>query len=137
MQHIAAVSKWRGMNARCGCRASLRVDGAGTGLVSAQNLGCRGTVTPYHLDFKEQHDYTNQLRMHRPINPVIEVTAFITEYDRSVCETLIPQYSFTIQKPASLTCERIDPPVATAITIRAGSARVMELARGARMPAAV
>ena len=58
-------------------------------------------------------------------NPVTEVIAFMIEYDWRVCLMSIPQYSFTIQKPASLTCEKVEPPMDTARAIKGATPPVV------------
>ena len=49
----------------------------------------------------------------------------------------MPKYSFTIQKPASLTCDRHVPPQQSASTIISGVYPGIDFTSGATIPAAV
>ncbi len=69
--------------------------------------------------------------------PVIDVITFITVQLRSVCGTVMPKYSFTIQNPASFTCERQVPPAQSARTIISGVYTGIYFTSGAMIPAAV
>src|ERR1044071_2053115 len=61
----------------------------------------------------------------------------ITDQVLMVCPTVIPKYSFTSQKPASLTCEKNNDPHPMASASRDTPGRSNVLASGATMPAAV
>ena len=52
--------------------------------------------------------------------PASPMMIFIAVQLRSVCGTVIPRYSLTIQNPASLTCEIIEPPQQIARTSISG-----------------
>ena len=54
-----------------------------------------------------------------------------------VWPTVVPRYSLTSQKPASLTCERNTEPAPIASTSRDASGDDRSAASGAMMPAAV
>ena len=60
-----------------------------------------------------------------------------TDQVLSVCGTLRLKYSFTSQKPPSLTCEKISAPAPVAIASNSGEAPGACSAIGATMPAAV
>src|SRR3954454_24062885 len=55
----------------------------------------------------------------------------------NVSGTLNPKYSFTIQTPASLTCENINDPAPVAITSNSRFASVSPATTGETIPAAV
>src|SRR5438128_10756946 len=69
--------------------------------------------------------------------PVSDVITFIVVQLRRVCGTVMPKYSFTIQKPASLTCDRHVPPQHRASTIISGVYPGIDFTSGATIPAAV
>lgn len=47
--------------------------------------------------------YKSRLMIQSVMKPVSEVTSFMSEYVLSVWDTVMPQYTFTIQNPPSLT----------------------------------
>src|SRR5947209_10771878 len=61
----------------------------------------------------------------------------ITDQLLIVSPTVIPKYSFTSQKPASLTCEKNSEPAPTASASSATVGLSSPAASGATMPAAV
>src|SRR3954468_15646133 len=77
------------------------------------------------------------LRISTQANPTTEMIVSITDQLLMVCPTVIPKYSLTSQKPASLTCEKNNEPqpMASASNETCGLSRVA--ASGATMPAAV
>ena len=52
--------------------------------------------------------------------PTSEVITFIAVQLRRVCGTVMPKYSFTTQKPESLTWDKMVPPAHSASTIISG-----------------
>src|SRR3954468_8670945 len=77
------------------------------------------------------------LRISTQANPTTEMIVSITDQVLMVCPTVIPKYSLTSQKPASLTCEKNSDPQPIASTSSATSGALSVVASGATMPAAV
>src|SRR4051812_22300026 len=67
----------------------------------------------------------------------IEINVSHTVHVLNVCGTVIPKYSFTSQKPPSLTCERMSEPAPVASTISSGDTPPARATIGATIPHAV
>src|SRR3954452_14891944 len=83
------------------------------------------------------HRQTTRDSTRTPSRPTTEMIVSITDQLLMVCPTLIPKYSFTSQKPASLTCEKNSEPAPMARARRATVDPSSPPASGATMPAAV
>src|SRR5699024_3934613 len=85
---------------------------------------------------REQH-YSNSHNNHVNPRPTTEMIVSITDQVLMVSPMVMPKYSFTSQKPASLTCEKNSEPAPTANTTSATWAGERPTANGATMPDAV
>src|ERR1019366_6918032 len=69
------------------------------------------------------------------IKPVTEMIVSQTDHVFKVCTILILKYSFTSQKPPSLTCEKINDPAPAATPNSPGETTVFSNAMGPTIPA--
>src|SRR3954453_20832874 len=81
--------------------------------------------------------YTKTDTSSTPSRPTTEMIVSITDQLLIVWPTVIPKYSLTSQKPASLTCEKNSDPASTARASNATVGRSRPATSGATIPAAV
>lgn len=81
--------------------------------------------------------YTMTFNKRMKINATTEIIVSITVHVINVSLTVMPKYSLIIQKPESLTCDKINDPAPVANTSNSVFVPGMLAAIGATMPAAV
>ena len=79
-----------------------------------------GNANPHSHHFRKCSSHTTQDNPYTSTSAVTEMIVSHTDHVLIVSETLMFKYSFTSQKPPSLTCEKISDPAPVAIANSSG-----------------
>src|SRR5579862_3582371 len=100
--------------------------------ITPRDIQCRGCAAEDRAP-----DYVTSASPRVKIRAVIEMIVSQRDHVLMVSATLMLKYSFTSQKPPSLTCEKISDPAPVAIASSSGRTPGVCAAIGATIPAAV